>query len=633
MLRDLFRRRDANTANDVPKADELIASGQVHEDAGRLEQACDCYRRAVQLAPDHVAGHLNLGIALAATGDLDAATRAYEAVLALDAGHAFGNYNFANLAYAQGDAEHAEALVRTALATRPDFPQAYVLLSNILDEAGDIAGAVAALDESLRLKPDYAGARFNQALLLYKAGRLGEARTAVESVVAVDPANVEAHVLLDTLLREEGFLVEALDVTRRALALAPDRWDLKSRELFSLGFDERTDARTVYLKHRAYGELLERAVPARFAHGPVASRERNRPLRIGFISGDLYVHPVALFLIPLLQHLDRTSLQTVCYSCGTRADHITQRIRGLSDQWVDAADLSDEELADTIHADGIDILLDLSGHTGASRLAVFAQKPAPTQATWLGYLNTTGLTRIDYRVCDERTDPPATASLHTERLLPLPWSQWCYQPFLEIEQAEAAPVEGNGHITFGSFNQPGKVSPAMCERWAQVLRMVPGSRLLIAGVSSEAKRDAIRGVMEQAGIDAGRFHFEPRVDLPGYYALFNRVDIALDTYPYGGGTTTFDALWMGVPVVTATGDLPVSRSAASIIGALGMEHWIAKDVGGYVETAVACARQPTEVARLRRSLRGQLAESGFMDAPRFARDFELAVRQMWTGDR
>lgn len=343
------------------------------------------------------------------------------------------------------------------------------------------------------------------------------------------------------------------------------------------------------------------------------------------------MHPVALFLIPLLEHRDRAAFEAVCYSCGPRSDHISAKLRDLSDKWVDGSGLTDAELAEAIHDDGIDILIDLSGHTGGSRLAAFAQKPAPVQASWLGYLNTTGLTRIDYRLCDARTDPAGTASLHTERLIALPWSQWCYQPFLEIDHADAAPFERNGYVTFGSFNQPGKISTAMCRRWARILALVPGSRLLIAGVSSQGKRTAISDVMAQEGIDAARFHFEPRVNLAGYYQLYDRVDLALDTYPYGGGTTTFDALWMGVPVVTASGDLPVSRSAASIIAALGLHPWIAADVGGYVETAVACAQQLDELVRLRRSLRQQLAASGFMDAPRFAGDFEAALRRTWAG--
>lgn len=630
MLRDLLKRLSGNSANDGARADELIVSGRAHEDAGRLEEASECYRRAVRLAPDLAAAHLNLGIALAALGDATAAARAYEAVLALDPGHAFASYNFANLSYAQGDASQAEARVRDALRSKPDFPEAQVLLSNILDEAGDIVGAVAALEAAIRLQPTYAGAHFNHALLLHKLGRLGAAKAAVDSAILLDPANAQAHALLDTLLRDEAFPHESLEMTRQALALAPDRWDLRSRELFFLNFDEQIDAETLYRRHREFGEMLEHAVPARFAHAPAASRERNRPLRIGYVSGDLYVHPVALFLIPLLEHRDRAAFAAVCYSCGERSDHITGKIRGLSDKWVDAAGFTDAQLAQAIQADGIDILIDLSGHSGGSRLAVFAQKPAPVQVTWLGYLNTTGLTRIDYRLCDLRTDPPGTASLHTERLFPLPWSQWCYQPFLQIEQADAAPFEKNDYLTFGSFNQPGKISTAMCRRWAQVLELVPGSRLLIAGVSSEAKRASISGVMGQSGIDAGRFHFEPRVDLAGYYELYNRVDVAMDTYPYGGGTTTFDALWMGVPVVTASGDLPVSRSAASIIGALGLDQWIAADVEGYVETAAGRARQLDEIARLRRSLRHQLSASGFMDTRRFVGDFEAALRRMWT---
>jgi predicted O-linked N-acetylglucosamine transferase (SPINDLY family) len=630
MLRNLFDRLAGSSAKARARADELIVSGRSHEDAGRLQEACDNYRQAVQVAPDLANAHLNLGIALAAMGDRDAAARAYEAVLRLDPGHAFGNYNYANLLFIQGDRLRAETRVREALKTRPEFAEAQVLLSNILDEAGDTAGALAALEAAIRLKPTYPGAHFNHALLLKKLGRLEEAKAAAALVVKLDPTNVEAYVLLDAILRHEGFVVEALETTRHALALAPDRWDLLSRELFSLNCDELVDAESVYRRHRAFGELIEQSVPARFEHSKAARRDQHRRLRIGYVSGDLYVHPVALFLIPVLERRDRAGFEVVCYSCGTHSDHITERIRGLSDKWVDGTGLTDAQLAETIHADGIDILFDLSGHTGVSKLAVFAQKPAPVQVTWLGYLNTTGLTRMDFRLCDVRTDPPETSSRHSERLFPLPWSQWGYQPFVHVENAAAAPFERNGYVTFGSFNQPGKISTSMCRRWAQVLGRVPGSRLLVAGVSSEAKRASIARVMEQEGIGADRFHFEPRMDLARYYELYNRVDLALDTYPYGGGTTTFDSLWMGVPVVTATGDLQVSRSGASILGPLGLHEWIAASVDRYVDVAAGRAQELDELARLRRSLRARLSESAFMDVKLFTRDFEAALRRMWT---
>jgi predicted O-linked N-acetylglucosamine transferase (SPINDLY family) len=305
-------------------------------------------------------------------------------------------------------------------------------------------------------------------------------------------------------------------------------------------------------------------------------------------------------------------------------------LRDRSDHWLDAEAMSDSQLADAIHADAIDILVDLTGHTNLPRLGVFSQRPAPVQVTWLGYLNTTGLTRMDYRLCDRRTDPgESSQALHTERLIALPESQWCYRPFLDSEVTPVAPVEKNGHVTFGSFNSALKISPAMCHRWAQVLARVPKSRLLIADLGSERKRAAIRLEMVSAGISEDRFEFVPRVFLDKYLELFSAVDVSLDSYPYGGGTTTLDALWMGVPVVTAVGATPVSRSAASILLALGLDEWVAPSIDDFVDVVVARASDHQAIAALRHSLRPRMKASPLTDEVRFVRDLETAYRNMW----
>ena len=612
-------------------AQQLIADGNRSEDAGRLEAACDSYRQAVQAAPRLAAAHLNLGIALAAAGDLAGATRAYEAVLEIDPQHVFGNYNFATLAYMQGALDRAEALVRAALHGKADFVEAHVLLSNVLDDVGNADAAARALQEALRLNPDHAGAHFNHALLLRRLGRADDAERAVNRAIELDPGNAAAQSLLSSILQEHGLLVDAIRPLRAAIALAPERFDLRSRELLFLNFDECVTPEELFQKHLEFGALLERAIPARFDGRHRGSLEPARRLRVGYVSGDFRVHPVALFMLPVLEHHDRNAFEIICYSCGRITDHITERIRTLCDRWVDAAEMSDAHLAEVIHADAIDILVDLSGHTGASRVPVFSEKPAPVQMTWLGYLNTTGLTRMDYRLCDVRTDPPeSSTALHTEKLLALSNSQWCYRPFIEIEASYEPPFQRNGFVTFGSFNQASKISAAMCMRWARILGRLPGSRLLVADVSSSRKRAWIVELMEQAGIARNRVQFKPRVDLTGYYMLYHEVDMALDCYPYGGGTTTLDSLWMGVPVVSAMGPTPVSRSAGSILSCLGLDPWIADSIGEYERVALDRAADSETIASLRRSLRGRLASSVLMDEPGFVRDLEGSFRRVWA---
>jgi predicted O-linked N-acetylglucosamine transferase (SPINDLY family) len=338
-----------------------------------------------------------------------------------------------------------------------------------------------------------------------------------------------------------------------------------------------------------------------------------------------------VFLLPLLERLDRSRFEVVCYSTNAQHDHVTARIQGLADRWRDAQGWTDPQLAAAVHEDGIDVLVDLLGHCQPSRLPAFCERPAPLQVSWLGYLQTTGLTRMDYRLCDQRTDPEhLSAPLHTETLARLPHSQWCYRPFVDVPAAAVAPVERNGFITFGSFNSPAKVSDEMCARWGRILRSVPGSRLLLVGVSSQRKRDAMLAALLAAGIDAGRIRFAPRVDLHAYFGLYADVDIALDPYPYGGGTTTFDTLWMGVPLLAASGPYPVSRSAASILCGLDLADWVAPDIASYEDVAVARASDVSGIVQLRRTLRQRLAASAFMDEASYAAAFQSTLLQLWS---
>jgi predicted O-linked N-acetylglucosamine transferase (SPINDLY family) len=613
----------------VEQADALIAAGRQAEDAGRLAEACEHYRRAAALAPGHVPAQLNLGIALAASGDAQGAAAAYRAALAIDPGHAAANYNLATLLFARAGAAQAEILLRRALARQPDFPEARVVLSDALDTLGKTEAAAQELAAALALKPDYAGALYNYGIVLRKLERFAEAEDALRRAIALDPWNPGAYEVLSSVLRDQCRVEDALQALRAARALAPDALHLESKELLVLNFLDDFAPEELFARHRDFGARLERAVPARFAHF-AADKDVARKLRVGYLSGDFRVHPVALFMIPLLSHHDRDAFEVRCYSTGSKPDHITARLRDLADAWIDCASLSDEALADTIHRDGVDILVDLSGHTGVYRLGVFAQRPAPVQLSWLGYLNTTGLTRIQYRLCDARTDPPGVSDpVHTEKLIRLPHSQWCYRPFIPVEPAAQAPCETNGFVTFGSFNHPSKISPKTLALWSEILRRVPDSRLRFAGVSSDAARDRLRAGVAGAGVAAERIAFAPRVDVDEYYRLYADVDIALDTMPYGGGTTTLDALWMGVPVVAAPGRTPVSRSASSILQALALDAWVAPGPQDYVPLAVERAQEPRVIAELRRTLRRRMLDSPLTDEAGFARHVEDAFRGMW----
>ena len=616
--------------DDVARADALVAEGNALEDAGRLDAAEALYRQAVACAPGHPRGPLNLGIALMARDDAAAAEAAFERVLAIDPAHPFGNYNYARLAFVRGDLARAETLVAAALRAKPDFPQALIVQSGVLDALGKPVAAIEAMEAAQRLQPDDLGGWFNLALMLQKADRTDDAEGALKRVLAEQPDNLAALELSMRIQANHGFAAEALAPIARIVQLDPTAWAHRSFELLLMNFVGDASPEALFRRHLDFGRDLARAVPVRFDRW----RERGdgqRRLRVGYMSCDLQSHPVAAFLAPVIENHDRSRVEVFCYAFGDRpSDAMTARLRKASDHWRDAAALSDEQLAQAVHDDGIDVLVDLVGHTGQPRPGVFRQRPAPVQASWIGYLNTTGLAEMDFRLCDVRTDPPAISQpLHTERLQFLPDSQWCYRPLHDIAVDPVAPFERNGWLTFGSFNAALKITPAICRAWGRILQRTPGSRLVVADIKSERKRQAMLADLASEGVAAERVEFLSRVPITQYLNLFNRVDIALDTVPYGGGTTTLDALWMSVPVVATVGDTPVARSAASVLAYLGMHDWIAPSIDGYVDVAVARAADRPALAALRRELRPRMAASPLTDITRFVAALEAACRAMW----
>jgi protein O-GlcNAc transferase len=528
-----------------------------------------------------------------------------------------------------GQLAQAEALYRAAVAKAPGHARAHLNLGIVLAARGDEDGAIAAYERVLAIDPHHAFGNYNYARLLVLRGDTSRARALVAEALRAKPDFVQALELSHRILRDDGFAGEALAVLRRIVDLDPTNWLHRSFELMVLNFADGVSADELFRRHLAFGAELERTVPVRFDR----YRDRGDParcLRVGYLSCDFQIHPVSFFLVPVLEHHDRSQVEVFCYSLSTKQDPMTNRVRAATDHWRDAAAMSDDQLADAIHADGIDVLVDLLGHSGMPRPGVLCRRPAQVQVEWLGYLNTTGLTRADFRITDVRSDPPESAQpRHTEQLVFMPVSQWCYPVEAAQDIDPIPPFERNGHVTFGSFNSALKVTPAACRRWAQAMLRVPGSRLVIGNINSEHKRAAIRRDIASQGVADDRIVFLPRVGIGEYLALYNAVDITFDTFPYGGGTTTFDSLWMGVPVVAATGHTSVARSAASILTALGLDDWIAPSVDDIVDLAVARASDPATLRTLRSALRPRMRASPLTDMPRYARDLEAAYRAMW----
>jgi predicted O-linked N-acetylglucosamine transferase (SPINDLY family) len=355
----------------------------------------------------------------------------------------------------------------------------------------------------------------------------------------------------------------------------------------------------------------------------------DRRLRIGYVSPDFRSHPVGTFLLPLLESHDHQGFEIFCYSSVRVPDAITARCRAQADVWRDALGMSDEQLAGAIRDDRIDVLVDLTMHMADNRLLVFARKPAPVQVTYLAYCGTTGLAAMDYRLTDPYLDPPGRDEpFYCERSVRLPETYWCYRPVIETSPAETLPASGTGQIVFGSLNNFCKVSDASLAAWSRLLQAVPGSRLLLHAHAG-SHRQRVCTLLAGQGVAAERLELIDFLPAGDYFDVYRRIDVALDPFPYGGGTTTCDALWMGVPVVSLAGATAVGRGGLSILSNVGLPDLVARDPGEYVEIAARLAGDLPRLRELRAALRDRMRKSPLMDAPRFARNVEAAYRRMW----
>ncbi len=436
-----------------------------------------------------------------------------------------------------------------------------------------------------------------------------------------------AHDNLGLALLRLGRLEEAERSYRRALAIEPAYAEAYEHLIALLNYIPGRGARDIYAEHLEFARRYGRAAdPRPYANG----KEANRRLRVGYISGDFRDHSVAFFIEPVLEKHNRRAFEVFCYYNFPRGDAVTMRLKALADQWRDVAALDDGALVDLIRADRIDILVDLSGHTAHNRLPALSRKPAPVQATWLGYLNTTGLDAMDYRITDAQASPEGMFdSFHTEALIRLDGSQWCYRPQAGAPAVAPPPSANAGFVTFGAFTNLAKLGQPVIDLWSRVLEKSPGSRLLIVGRGLAAAGDDLVARFARGGVAAGRISLQEFGPFQDYLALHGAVDVVLDTFPYTGGTTTCHALWMGVPVVTVVGDTAASRGGASLLNAVGLGELVEQTDQQYVDIASGLASNPGRLSELRSTMRERMAASPLMDEARFTRHLEQAFRTMW----
>jgi protein O-GlcNAc transferase len=578
-------------------AEALHLLGVLAQRAGHLDVAVDLIRRAIANSPEAAEYYSNLGVMLTSQGRLDEAAAACRGALAHHPNLPEAHYNLGNTLQAARELEPSASSYRQALALKPDYPQAHNNLGNVLLALGRPAAAAAEYREALLMYPDYAHARSN----------LGNA------------------------LKDVGRLDEALAEHRRAVESAPASPEIRSNMILSLYYPAEADARAILDESRRWDQV--HGEPLRAHIRPLGNDPSpERPLRIGFVSADLRLHSVAFFLLPLLEAHDRENFNVTCYATNARVDGVTERLRACSDSWRVLVGLSDDAAAQRIRDDRIDILVDLSGHTAGNRLPVFARKPAPVQVTYLGIAGTTGLSSIDYRLTDDYVDPRGDESYCTEESVRLPDTAWCFAPVSGSPDVASPPALDNGYVTFGSFNNIAKVTPQVLHLWARILQQVDASRLLLKSVvfRDPESSDRFLQVFADHGIEPDRIVLLPdEPDPMRHLQQHAALDVALDTFPFEGMTTTFLALWMGVPVVSLAGKNHMTRVGLSILSNAGLPGLAARNFDDYVRAAAGLAADLPALCALRATLRQQLQKSVLMDAGRFARNVETAYRAMW----
>ena len=567
---------------------------------------------------------------LHADGRVAEAEALYREVLAADPHNPHALHLMGVLALQRGDFERAYGLIGYAVRFRPNFPQALSNLGVVLEHLNRPADAEAAYREAIRLKPDYTDAHNNLGNALRKQGKLREAAGAYRAAARLRPNDPASALGLAIAAQERGDTEGAVAHFRRWSGLQRDNPAAASDLLFALLHHPSYTPEELFAEHRRWSESFERPLRGTWFPHP-NDREPARPLRVGYVSPDFREHPTARFVEPVLAHHDRAQLITVCYSDARRPDAVTERLRVLAAEWRETAGLPDEHLAAHIRRDGIDVLVDLTGHMAGNRLPVFARRPAPVQVTWL-YPHSTGLEVMDWRITDDLCDPDelGTAQFHTERLLRLDGCAWCYRPTDDSPAVGPLPADRNGFVTFGSLNRLAKVSPPVARLWARVLDAVPDSRLLVLAPGGEAN-DSARRLFEQAGVPPARLALAAHRPRPQYLALMGEeVDIALDPFPYAGTTTTCDLLWTGVPVISLVGRTAVSRVGLDLLTAIGLPDLAADTPDTYVAAAAGLAADRPRLRGLRSTLRATMQGSPLRNESDFTRRLEVAYRRAWV---
>lgn len=575
------------------------ARGNAFLDNGRLDDAAVAYRQMIAIDPDRAEGHLNLGYVLREQKRYD------------------------------GARHHLSEAARL----EPTSPDAHYLLGTVLSAEGLLDEAICRFERSLALRPNFAEAHCDLGSALRAKHRLTAAEECHRRAIAIRPEFATAYSNLGLVLGEQGKLDDAIAANRRALSIEPGNAATFSNLLLALGTHPGCTPEQYAAEARQYGlHVMARARPYARWHTRPGVRA-TRPLRVGLVSGDLRTHPVGFFLENVCARLDSSRIALFAYATNAYEDDLTARMKPHFAGWTPIVSMSDEAAARRIHDDGIDVLVDLAGHTADNRLPVFAWKPAPVQVSWLGYFASTGVPGLDYLLADRMSVQGSRPEHFSEKIWHLPETRLCFTAPTAglLIPPGPLPALSNGYVTFGCFQSLAKVQDAVLASWARIFAALPTARLRMQcrQLEDPVLRDDLLARLAHAGIAPARITLAGPESREDYLRAYAAVDILLDTFPYPGGTTTCEALWMGVPTLTLAGATLLARQGASMLACVGLGEWIAEDEGSYVRQAIARATDIGQLADLRSRLRGQVLASPLFDGDRFARHLEDALLGMW----
>lgn len=600
------------------------------ERADRQTDAVTCYRAAIEIDPRNSVLHGNLGMLLQKVGETDTALTAFHDAADLAPQSPEARNNLANVLKEVGDFDAAEAEYKHAVALKPDYANAYQNLGSLLIEMGRAEDGIEALRRALLVQPDHERAFVNLAAGLNQTERLVEGAAAARRAIEINPNLPDAHNNLGVALRALGDYTGAEAAYRRVIELDPAHARGHSNFLYAIDFNTAYDASDHQAERRRWYDMHGKSL-AREIRPKENDPTPERRLRIGYVSADFRHHSATNGFGPMLLSYDRSKFDVVCYACNFKQDDVTDRFRAAATEWRDCASMGDVELAAQIREDKIDILVDLSGHSAGNRLLVFARKPAPLQVTAWGFGTGTGLPTIDYFLTDEIIAPESEHHMYAETVRFLP-SHLPYMPPIPSPEVMEPPCLVNGFVTFGSFNRLEKMNDAALMVWSEILNHVPNSKLIIKSqaLDRETVLKEFTARMATSGIESDRFKLLGGNPQPEHLAKHGLVDIMLDPFPHGGGVSSADSLWMGVPVVALSGNTIPGRLGASALHALGLDDFIASDTEEYIEIARRAAGERGYLKELRSSLRDRIIASPVGDPNLYVSAVEYLYRDIWT---